>query len=76
MSGPPANPFDVYYPEVAPALRAWAVLRSRGVLGRFLEADDLVQEVCFQAYRGVAGFDQLPCIINHTCLCNRSCCAQ
>lgn len=52
-----ADPFAVHYPAVAPALRAWAVLRTRGVLGRFLEAEDLVQEVCFRAYRSVAGFD-------------------
>lgn len=57
MSGPTANPFDLHYPEVAQALRAWAVLRAQGVLGRFLEADDLVQEVCFQAYRSVGGYD-------------------
>ena len=57
MNGPTANPFDLHYPEVAQALRAWSVLRTRGVLGRFLEADDLVQEVCFQAYRSVSGYD-------------------
>ena len=43
--------------EMAPALRAWSVLQTRGVLGRYVEADDLVQEVCFQAYRSFARYD-------------------
>jgi RNA polymerase sigma-70 factor (ECF subfamily) len=57
MSLPAANAFTELYADMASALRAWAVLQTRGVLGRYVEADDLVQEVCFQAYRSFARFD-------------------
>ena len=58
MSLPDASVFSGLYADMAPALRAWSVLQTRGVLGRYVEADDLVQEVCFQAYRSFARFDE------------------
>jgi RNA polymerase sigma-70 factor (ECF subfamily) len=58
MSLPDAGAFSEQYGGMAPALRAWAVLQCHGVLGRYVEADDLVQEVCFQAYRSFARFDR------------------
>lgn len=45
------------YEPLAPAVRAWAVLQTRGPLGHVLDADDLVQEVLVQAYRSFATFD-------------------
>lgn len=56
MSLPDAGAFTELYSGVASALRAWAVLQTQGVLGRYVEADDLVQEVCFRAYRSYANY--------------------
>ena len=58
MSLPDAGAFNEHYAGMASALRAWAVLQCQAVLGRYVEADDLVQEVCFQAYRSYAKFDE------------------
>jgi len=57
MTLPDAGAFSEQYAGMASALRAWAVLQCQAVLGRYVEPDDLVQEVCFQAYRSYAGFD-------------------
>lgn len=57
MDLPAASEFSESYAVMAPALRAWAVLQTQGVLGRYVEADDLVQEVCFQAYRSYARYE-------------------
>ena len=57
MDRPAAGAFTEHYAGMAPALRAWAVLQTQGVLGHYVEADDLVQEACFQAYRSFAGYD-------------------
>jgi len=53
----PPGAFVRAYPDLAPALRAWAVLRCRGPLGRALEPDDLVQEVCLEAMAAEERFD-------------------
>lgn len=45
------------YAPIAPALHAWSRLQVRGVLATTVDADDLVQEVCVQAYRGFASYD-------------------
>ena len=42
--------FHRLYSEVAPALWSWSRLRIHGSLADHVEAEDLVQEVCFLAY--------------------------
>lgn len=48
--------FAESYEPVASALRAWSVLQCRG-LDDVLDADDLVQETCLEAFRSFEGFD-------------------
>lgn len=53
----PRDRFLAAYEEAAPALRAWAVLRCRGPLGRALSPEDLEQEVCLEALRAIDRYD-------------------
>ena len=53
----PSSDFATLYEPVAPALRAWAELRCRGPLGRAIDADDLVQEVCVEGLAALDRFD-------------------
>ena len=57
-TGSAAPSFADEYARLAPSLRSWAEWKSRGPLGRVLEADDLVQEVCYHGYRRFATFDR------------------
>ncbi len=57
-SAPPArSAFEDLYGEVAPAVYAWARLRLRAPLRARLDPEDLLQEVCFRAWRRFADFD-------------------
>ncbi|MBI3820435.1 MAG: RNA polymerase sigma factor [Planctomycetes bacterium] len=49
--------FETLFPEVAPALYAWASLRVRASLRSRLDPEDLLQEIGFRAWRGFSGFD-------------------
>ncbi len=49
--------FARLYAPIAPALHAWSRLQVRGVLSSVIDADDLVQEACVQAYRSFPTFD-------------------
>lgn len=49
--------FATHWNELAPAVRAWCALQVRGPLGNAFDADDLEQEVCFQALRAFDGYD-------------------
>ena len=53
----PLDTFASQYTEVAAAVRTWARLKARGPLGGLLDAEDLVQEVSYQAYRAFGSFD-------------------
>ena len=61
MSPAPASPgkpaFAPCYAESAAALRAWCALQCRGPLGRNLEPDDLLQEVCLAAMGAFERYD-------------------
>lgn len=50
-------PFVSEFDHVAHALQAWAALRCRGPLGRAVDPDDLVQEVCVEAIAAYDRFD-------------------
>ncbi len=50
-------PFSTSWTGAAPALAAWARLRTRPALRRRLDADDLLQEVCARAYGAYEGYD-------------------
>ncbi len=52
-----SSKFGALFEDVAPALHLWAVLRVRRSLQGVLEPEDLVQEVCFRAYRKFSAFD-------------------
>lgn len=54
---PPTDTFDDLYGEVAPAVFAWASLRIRGPLRPRLDPEDVLQEVCFRAWRAFSSFD-------------------
>ena len=45
------------YEDVAQALFAWSRLHVRPALRRFIEAEDILQEVCCRAFDGFAEFD-------------------
>lgn len=49
--------FARLYAPIAPALHAWSRLQVRGVLATSVDADDLVQEVCVQAYGSFTSYD-------------------
>jgi RNA polymerase sigma-70 factor (ECF subfamily) len=49
--------FAALYERMAPPLHAWARLRIRGSLGRFVEPEDLVQEVWWRAMDAFPRFD-------------------
>lgn len=49
--------FGAQWEPVAGAVQAWAALQTRGPLGRSVETEDLVQEVCFHAYRSFGSYD-------------------
>ena len=49
--------FADHYAAAAPALRAWAALRTTGPLGALLDGDDLVQEVALEAMGAFERFD-------------------
>ncbi len=53
----PGARFSEHYTEVAPALFAWARLKVLGPLRDLADPEDLVQEVCFQAYRSFDRWD-------------------
>jgi len=53
----PTGTFDDLYSEVAPAVFAWASLRIRGALRPRLDPEDVLQEVCFRAWRAFADFN-------------------
>jgi len=55
--GAGAPGFGDRWERVAGPVTAWAALQTRGPLGRSVDTDDLVQEVCFHAYRSYSGFD-------------------
>ncbi|MBL8693348.1 MAG: sigma-70 family RNA polymerase sigma factor [Planctomycetes bacterium] len=60
MSGSAASPsrtFEDLYPEAAPALYAWVALRIRAPLRTRLDPEDVLQEVCFRAWRAFGDFD-------------------
>ncbi|MGE3166468.1 MAG: RNA polymerase sigma factor [Planctomycetota bacterium] len=49
--------FVSLYRHAVPALLAWTHLHVRGPLKRRLDPEDIVQEVCFRAFRAFADFD-------------------
>lgn len=49
--------FVALYKQAAPALYAWTHLHVRAPLRRRLDPEDIVQEVCFRAFRAFAEFD-------------------
>ena len=55
--GGDAQSFAQLYEHLAPSLLAWAELRIRPELRALLDAQDLVQEVWFRAWRGIEDFD-------------------
>ncbi|QDU65032.1 RNA polymerase sigma factor [Engelhardtia mirabilis] len=54
---PRSDSYAGNFETLAPALRAWAVLRCRGPLGLAIDADDLFQEVALEGYRAFERFD-------------------
>lgn len=52
-----AERFMREFESAASPLRAWAVLKCRGPIGRAVTSDDLEQEVCLQALRAFSRYD-------------------
>jgi RNA polymerase sigma-70 factor (ECF subfamily) len=48
---------DDLYTRVAPSIYSWGVLRLRGALGRYLQPEDLVQEVWLRALLSFRAYD-------------------
>jgi len=48
---------DDLYRRVAPSIYTWAALRLRGLVGRYLQPDDLVQEVWLRALLAFSSYD-------------------
>lgn len=56
-TAPPPAHFEELFPEVAPALFAWASLRVRAPLRARLDPEDVLQEIGFRAWRQFGDFN-------------------
>lgn len=54
---PDPTGFSELFADAAPAVFAWASLRVQGALRARCDAEDLLQEVCYRAFRGFKTFD-------------------